>query len=97
MLSNGIMVGAFQYFFYDQGLLRESFLTIWTHGTLEIAAIIIAGAAGMTMGKGLIFPGTLSRLQAFQISARRGLKIMIGIAPIIILAGFIEGYLNPPY
>ncbi len=94
MLSNGVMVGAFQYFFYDQGLLRESFLTIWTHGTLEISAIIIAGAAGLTMGKGLIFPGTLSRLQAFQISARRGLKIMIGITPIIILAGFIEGYLT---
>ena len=92
LLSNGVMVGAFQYFFYEQGLLRESFLTIWMHGTLEISAIIIAGAAGLTMGKGLVFPGTLSRIQAFQISARRGLKIMIGIAPIIVLAGFIESY-----
>lgn len=94
MLSNGIMVGAFQYFFYQQGLLQESFLTIWTHGTLEISAIIIAGAAGITMGKGLVFPGTLTRLQSFQISARRGLKIMIAITPIIIMAGFIEGYLT---
>jgi len=94
LISNGIMVGAFQYFFYEQGLLKESFLTIWTHGTLEISAIIIAGAAGLTMGRGLVFPGTLSRLQSFQISARRGLKIMIGIAPVIILAGFIEGYLT---
>ncbi len=94
MVSNGIMVGAFQYFFYEQGLFKESFLTIWTHGTLEISAIIIAGAAGFTMGRGLVFPGTLTRLQSFQISARRGLKIMIGIAPIIILAGFIEGYLT---
>jgi len=94
MISNGIMVGAFQYFFYEQGLFKESFLTIWTHGTLEISAIIIAGAAGLTMGRGLVFPGTLSRLQSFQISARRGLKIMIGIAPVIILAGFIEGYLT---
>ncbi len=94
MISNGIMVGAFQYFFYEQGLFKESFLTIWTHGTLEISAIIIAGAAGLTMGRGLVFPGTLSRLQSFQISARRGLKIMIGIAPVIIMAGFIEGYLT---
>jgi len=92
LISNGVMVGAFQYFFYEQGLLRESFLTIWMHGTLEISAIIIAGAAGLTMGKGLVFPGTLSRIQAFQVSARRGLKIMIGITPIIILAGFIESY-----
>lgn len=94
LISNGVMVGAFQYFFIDKGLFWESFLTIWTHGTLEISAIIIAGAAGMTMGRGLVFPGTLTRLQAFQISARRGIKLMIGIVPIFILAGFIEGYLT---
>ncbi|MEM9820130.1 MAG: stage II sporulation protein M [Bacteroidota bacterium] len=94
MVQNGIMVGAFQYFFYEKGIFLESFLTIWTHGTLEISAIIIAGAAGLTMGRGLVFPGTLTRLQAFQVSARRGLKIMLGIAPIIILAAFIEGYLT---
>lgn len=92
MVKNGVMVGAFQYFFIEQGLFWESFLTIWTHGTLEISAIVIAGAAGLTMGRGLILPGTLSRLKAFQLSARRGLKIMIGITPIIILAGFIEGF-----
>ncbi len=94
MIQNGIMVGAFQYFFIEKGLFWESFLTIWIHGTLEISAIIIAGAAGITMGKGLVFPGTHTRAQAFQRSARRGVKIMIGIAPIIIMAGFIEGYLT---
>ena len=94
LISNGVMVGAFQYFFIEKGIFLESFLTIWTHGTLEISAIIIAGAAGMTMGQGLVFPGTLTRLQSFQITARRGLKIMFGIAPIIVLAGFIEGYLT---
>lgn len=94
IVRNAIMVGAFQYFFIQEGLFWESFLTIWIHGTLEISAIIIAGAAGITMGRGLVFPGTYTRLQAFQRSARRGVKIMIGIAPIIILAGFIEGYLT---
>ena len=94
LINNGVMVGSFQHFFYDKGVFQESFLTIWTHGTLEISAIIIAGAAGITMGQGLVFPGTLSRLQAFQISARRGLKIMVGLVPIFIVAGFIEGYLT---
>lgn len=94
LIYNGIMVGAFQYFFYEKGVFWESFLTIWTHGTLEISAIIIAGAAGLTMGSGLVFPGTYSRMQSFLVSARRGLKIMVGIAPIIIMAGFIEGYLT---
>ncbi len=94
LISNAIMVGTFQYFFIERDLFAESFLTIWIHGTLEISAIIIAGAAGLTMGQGLVFPGTYTRLKAFQRSARRGLKIMIGISPIIILAGFIEGYLT---
>ncbi len=94
LIRNGVMVGAFQYFFYTQGVFTESFLTIWMHGTLEISAIIIAGAAGITMGKGWVFPGTLSRLKSFQISARRGLKIMMGLVPIFIIAGFIEGYIT---
>ncbi len=94
IIFNGVMVGAFQYFFIEKGVFWESFLTIWTHGTLEISAIIIAGAAGLTLGRGLAFPGTLTRIQSFQLSARRGLKIMLGIAPIIITAGFIEGYLT---
>ena len=94
LVKNGVMVGTFQYFFVERDLFWESFLTIWIHGTLEISAIIIAGAAGLTMGRGLIFPGSYSRLQSFQQSAKRGLKIMIGIVPIIIMAGFFEGYLT---
>jgi len=94
LVYNGIMVGAFQYMFYDFGLLQESALTIWMHGALEISSIVIAGAAGITMGRGLVFPGTLPRTKAFQLSARRGLKIMIGITPIFILAGFIEGFIT---
>ena len=97
MLHNGIMVGAFQYFFIEHGVFWESFLSIWIHGTLEISAIIIAGAAGLVAGSGLLFPGTYRRTQAFQITMRRGLKIFIGIVPIIILAGFFEGFLATTY
>ncbi len=92
IIKNGIMLGAFQYFFYEKGLFAESFLTIWQHGTLEISAIIIAGAAGITLGSGLIFPGTYSRLQSFQISGIKSVKIMIGVIPILIIAGFIESF-----
>jgi len=94
LVANGIMIGAFQYFFIKEGLFLESFLTIWTHGAIEVSCIVIAGAAGMTLGQGLIFPGSYSRMQAFQRSARRGIKILLSIAPLIILAGFIEGFLT---
>lgn len=94
LISNGIMVGTFQYFFIERDLFKESFLAIWLHGTLEISSIVIAAGAGITMGKGLLFPGTFSRMQSFLISARRGLKILIGIVPILIFAALIEGFLT---
>jgi uncharacterized membrane protein SpoIIM required for sporulation len=56
LLYNGIMVGCFQFFFIERGLLAESALTIWLHGTLEISSIILAGGAGLTLGSGLVFP-----------------------------------------
>lgn len=92
MLYNGIMVGTFQYFFIERDLLQESFLTIWMHGALEISSIVIAGGAGLTMGRGLLFPGTLPRRQSFIIGARRAIKIMVGLVPFFIVAGFIEGF-----
>ncbi|HYG18105.1 MAG TPA: stage II sporulation protein M [Ohtaekwangia sp.] len=94
LLYNGIMVGCFQFFFVERGLFAESALTIWLHGTLEISSIILAGGAGLTLGSGLLFPGTYSRLQAFQVSAIRSLKLMLGITPIFVLAGIIESFLT---
>ncbi|HET9486512.1 MAG TPA: stage II sporulation protein M, partial [Chryseosolibacter sp.] len=94
LLYNGVMVGCFQFFFVERGLLAESALAIWLHGTLEISSIILAGGAGLTMGSGLLFPGTYSRLQAFQITAMRSLKLMLGIAPLFVVAAIIESFLT---
>lgn len=91
---NGMMLGSFQWFFQTKGLLYTSFLTIWIHGALEISAIIIAGAAGLTVGNGLLFPKTYSRGQSLFIAAKRGIKIMVGLMPIFIMAGFLESYVT---
>lgn len=94
LLNNGIMIGAFQTFFYQHDLLWESFLAIWLHGTLEIWAIIVAGAAGLALGNGWLFPGTYSRLESFKRGAKKGLKIVVGTVPVFIMAGFIEGFVT---
>ncbi|MDF2438133.1 MAG: hypothetical protein K0Q95_2509 [Bacteroidota bacterium] len=94
MIVNGVMVGVFQYFFITKGLFWESFLAIWTHGTLEISAIILSGGAGLTLGKGFLFPGTHSRFDALKISGMKGLKIIIGVIPVTLVAAFIEGFLT---
>lgn len=94
LFQNGVMIGAFQTFFFQQGLLGESMLAIWLHGTLEIWAIIVAGAAGLSLGNGFLFPGTYSRLESFIRGGKRGLKIIIGTVPVFIIAGFIEGFIT---
>ncbi|RPD50346.1 stage II sporulation protein M [Hymenobacter sediminis] len=94
LFRNGVMLGSFQYFFYQKGLLLPSFLTIWIHGTLEISAIVLAGGAGLVMARGMLFPGTYSRTEAFRQAARDGLKLAIGLVPIFITAGFLEGFVT---
>ena len=94
LMSNGIMLGAFQYFFHIHDLLFESVLVIWIHGTLEISAIIIAGAAGLVLGNSILFPGTFSRTQSFRIGSKEGLKMIISLIPIFITAGFLESFVT---
>jgi uncharacterized membrane protein SpoIIM required for sporulation len=94
LLYNGIMVGTFQAFFFQRGLGFESMLAIWLHGTFEISAIVIAGAASFALGNGWLFPGTYSRGYAFRQGAKRGLKIVAGLVPVFIIAAFIESYLT---
>ncbi|MDR1222825.1 MAG: stage II sporulation protein M [Tannerella sp.] len=94
LFYNGVMVGTFQTFFFQHGTGWESALAIWLHGTFEISAVIIAGAAGFALGNGWLFPGTYSRRYAFLQGAKRGLKIVTGLIPVFIVAGFIESYLT---
>lgn len=94
LFYNGVMLGAFQHFFYERGLLLDSVLKIWIHGTLEISAIIIAGCAGLTVGNSLLFPGTYARLESFKRGIKQGLKIAIGLVPIFIMAGFLESFVT---
>lgn len=97
LFNNAVMVGVFQYFFKLKGLLLTSFLTIWIHGAFEISAIVIASGAGFTLGHGLLFPGSYTRLQALQMSGMRGIRIMLSLIPIFVIAGFLESYVTRNY
>ncbi len=94
MLRNGIMLGSFQYFFYEKGLLWESARTIWIHGTIEISVIIVAGCAGLVMANGMLFPGTYTRMESFKRGIKSSLKIMISTLPFFVIAGFLEGFVT---
>ncbi|MBR5118306.1 MAG: stage II sporulation protein M [Muribaculaceae bacterium] len=92
LFYNGVMVGAFLAFLFSHGVLGESWTAIMLHGTLELSAIVIAGGAGIAFGNGWLFPGSYSRMTALKLSAKRGLKIVLGTVPIFVVAAFIEGF-----
>jgi len=94
LFYNGVMIGVFETFMFQHQVGYESMLAVWLHGTFEISAIIVAGAAGFALGNGWLFPGTYSRRYAFKQGAKRGLKIIVGLIPVFITAGFIESYLT---
>ncbi len=94
LFTNGLMLGAFQFLFYQHGVLLPAMLTIWIHGTLEISSIIIAGGAGITMGNSILFPGTYSRMEAFQKGAIDGIKMVVGLVPVFMTAGFLESFVT---
>jgi len=94
LLKNGVMIGAFEYYFFSKGLGWQSVLVVWIHGTLEISAIIIAGASGLVLGNSILFPGTHKRLDSLKKGGKDGVKLMIGLVPIFIVAAFLEGFVT---
>lgn len=93
-MSNGIMIGAFQYFFYEHDVFAESLQGIWLHGAMEIFSIIVATAAGFVVAASILFPGTYSRFTSFQKGFKESLYIILSTIPFFVAAGFIEGFVT---
>ena len=94
IFRNGVMLGTFQSFLAGKGFLLDSVATVWVHGTFEIFAIVVAGGAGIVVGNSFIFPKSFSRIESFRRGAARGSKMVVGLIPVFIIAGFLEGFVT---
>ena len=94
ILYNCIMLGSFFAMFYQYNVLGKALKVVWIHGTLEISAIVIAGCAGFILGNSFMFPVSYSRLESFKRGAKDGIKIIVGLIPIFICAGFLESFIT---
>src|SRR5688572_17697066 len=92
-----VMLGIFDQFFAARGFELDFWLVVFVHGTLEITALIIATAAGLVLGKSFLFPGTIRRIDAFKKGAKDGVKMIIGLMPVLALAAFFEGFITRLY
>jgi uncharacterized membrane protein SpoIIM required for sporulation len=94
LLSNSVMLGSFQYFFYDYGALQDSARGIWLHGVFEIFAMVVEAMCGLVLGTSILFPRTFSRFNSFKNGFKDSFKIFLSTVPFTICAGIIEGYVT---
>ena len=92
ILMNGCILGAMFYVFWSKGLGYEFGAWLSIHGSTELLAICIAGAAGMRIGTRIVFPGSLSRIKAAAKAGRVAASAMVGVAIMLLAAGLLEGF-----
>ena len=94
LFYNCVMLGSFQYFFYEQNVFWESVRGIWIHGSMEIFAMIIEAGCGLILGASILFPRTFSRINSLKIGFKDSFKIFLSTLPFTIAAGFLEGFVT---
>ncbi len=94
LMRNSVMIGTFQYFFYEHGALGDSARGIWLHGAFEIFSMVVEGMCGLILGTSILFPKTLSRFNSFKNGFKNSFKIFLSTVPFTICAGIIEGYVT---
>ena len=95
LFFNGVMLGVIG---VACGLNQMS-IPLWSfvapHGVLELPAIFIAGGAGLRVAQALLFPGPLSRRDSLAVGGTEAVQLLVGIIPMLIVAGTIEGFFSP--
>jgi len=94
LFQNSLMLGAFEEFFFSKGLGMQSILVVFIHGTLEMSSFVIASTAGLVLGNSFLFPKTYSRINSIKKGAKDGMKLVIGIVPILLVAAFFESFVT---
>ncbi|NUS42120.1 MAG: stage II sporulation protein M [Mycobacteriaceae bacterium] len=77
------------------GRLDTFFAYLLPHGILELTAVFVAGGAGLKLGWTLVDPGRLSRAEAVARQGRETAVIALGLVAVLLVAGFIEGFVTP--
>ena len=91
LLYNGLSIGALAAVFASKGLGVGFVGWLFIHGTTELFAIIISGAAGFRIGLAVAFPGRLSRTDAAVAAGRSAALAMAGTIIMLAVAGLLEG------
>ncbi|WP_417612269.1 stage II sporulation protein M [Parasphingorhabdus sp.] len=92
LIHNMALLGAMLWVFAQRGLTVDFVAWLSIHGTTELFAILLAGAAGVHVGRSIAFPGARSHLKAGSDAGKRAALVMAGVIIMLICAGLLEGF-----
>ena len=92
---NGLLFGVVNAACWQAGMSGQLLSFVAPHSVLELPAIFIAGGAGLLIAKGLLFPGMLPRRASLVREGGRAIRLALGIIPLLIVAGTVEGFVSP--
>ena len=95
LATNGLMIGIISAACWQAGMGRDLWEFVAPHGVLELPSIFIAGGAGLLVARGLLFPGHLPRRDSLTYYGGQASRLILGIVPILVIAGLIEGFVSP--
>ncbi|WP_435418606.1 stage II sporulation protein M [Parerythrobacter aurantius] len=92
LVHNMALLGAMLWLYHSVGLLPDFLAWLAVHGTTELSAILLAGAAGLHVGRQMAFPGQRGILEAASSAGRRAGVIMVGVVIMLIFAALLEAF-----
>jgi len=95
MFYNGLMLGAVAVVCQKAGMAVPLWSFVAPHGSLELPAIVIAGAAGLRLGHGMLFPGIYKWKDSVARAGAESVRLVSGVIPMLIVAGNLEGFFSP--
>ena len=92
---NGANIAAVLALTYNAGFGNQLLTFMAAHGVIELSCIFIAGGAGLLIGTAMIMPGNLTRADALRTRGMEAVRLMLGVAILLAIAGTIEGFVSP--
>lgn len=92
---NGAIIASIVSLTYSAGFGNDLVTFMVAHGVIELSCIFIAGGAGLLIGSALVMPGDLSRADALKSRGKDAVRLMMGVAVFLVVAGLIEGFISP--
>jgi len=95
LFMNGVSFGAISWLVAVNGMSGPFWGFVVAHGALELPAIFIAGAGGLVLGRGILFPRSRPRARSTALAARTAFRLFAGTAPLFVVAAVVEGFFSP--